>query len=267
MNIFKEEFRKLWKSAFLWGLAIGGFGLFYLAFYPSLAKNQEGFMAIIDAMPKEILEALGMRYGLPLASIMGYFTLTFSMMQMAMGIQSAYYGVAILSEEEREQTADFLLTKPVTRGRIFRNKLFATICALGISGLLQGALILFAVSRFHHGEDFDYSLILKVLGSIPFLQGVFLGMGMLLSMGFRKVRNITSLSVGFVTVFYILNGIIAYLPIDQLRYFTPFHYFEAGYIVTENSYNMPFLLLAVGLILSTMVLSYLQYLRRDMEGV
>ncbi len=96
-----------------------------MAFFPSMSQDSSALDSVMESFPEEMFQALGLREGLSISSLMGYFTLTFTMIQLAIAIQSSNYGFSILSEEERELTADFLMTKPVSRSNIYLSKFFA----------------------------------------------------------------------------------------------------------------------------------------------
>ena len=65
--------------------------------------------------------------GIDLATVLGYFGLVFLFVQLCLAIQAANYGFALVSVEEREWTADFLLAKPVGRSQIMTSKLLAAL--------------------------------------------------------------------------------------------------------------------------------------------
>lgn len=117
MNIFKHEFNMKKKSIIIWSISLSVFVIFYMAFFPALAKDSLSFDSIMDSFPEEMLEVLGIRGGLSLTSLTGYFAMTFTMAQLGLAVQATNYGISILTEEEREGTADFLLSKPIW-GRI-----------------------------------------------------------------------------------------------------------------------------------------------------
>ena len=50
---------------------------------------------------------------LDMSSVLGFFSFVFLFCQICLAIQAANYGFSLVSVEERELTADFLLAKPV----------------------------------------------------------------------------------------------------------------------------------------------------------
>ena len=267
MNIFKHEFKMKKQSTLIWSLSLGSFMIFYMAFYPAMAKDSQTFESLMNSFPKEMLQALGLTEGLSLASLMGFFTLTFGMIQLALAIQSSNYGFAILSEEERELTADFLLSKPVSRHRIYFSKLLAAALALWITAFFVGISSFLALKLFNGGSPYDNYNVLILLVSIPIFQWVFLSLGMFLSLLFKKVRSVLSFSMGLSLGLYVINSLSGALNNDLLGYLSPFFYFEAGHILIEGSYNLKLLALAASIILGSLVGAYYLYMKRDIHSL
>lgn len=267
MNIFKQEFKMKIKSIIIWSLSLAGFIIFYQAFFPGLANDSKALDSIMNSMPKEMLHALGLREGLSIASLMGYFTLTFTLTQLAIAIQSTNYGISILTEEERELTADFLLSKPISRSKIYFSKFAAAYLSLLITALALGVGSFLALGLFSGGESYAISNVLKLLITVPIFQLIFLSVGMFISLLFKKVRSVLSLSMGLAIGFYVINAVRGIVDSIILGYFTPFYYFEAGDILINGRYDLNLLLIGVGVIVVSLVSSYVMYNKRDIHSL
>lgn len=267
MNIFKHELNMKKQSSLIWSVFLAGFMIFYMAFFPALSKDSAAFDSIMNGFPDEMLQALGMRADLSLADLMGYFTLTFGMMQLAIAIQSTNYGFSILSEEERELTADFLLSKPVSRSTIYFSKLFAAGLSLLVTAIAVALSSLFALRLFSAGESYELSHVLMLLATVPIFQLVFLSLGMVISLFFRKIRSVLSLSMGLAIGLYVINSVRGFIDGDFLGYLSPYYYFEPGAILIDGTYNMQLLGLAVIIILVSFISSYFLYNRKDIHSL
>lgn len=267
MNVFIQEFKAKRKSVFIWGLSISAFIIFYLAFFPSLGSDSEAFEIIMKSMPKEMLQAFGLKEGLSMATLMGYFVVTFVMIQLAIAIQSANYGFAILSEEERELTADFLLTKPVSRSTIYFSKFLSAVLSLLLTAIIVSMGILVALRLFNGGETYNIKNVFKLLLTIPLFQLCFLSIGMFISLLVRKVRNVLSLSMGLAIGLYIINVAKEIVDKDFLGYLTPFNYFEPGNILKTGTYDLKLFFVAIGVIIISLIASFYLYNTRDIHSV
>lgn len=267
MNIFKHELSMKKQSILIWSVSLAVFMIFYMAFFPALSKDSAAFDSIMDGFPDEMLQALGIRAGLSLASLMGYFTLTFSMLQLAIAIQSTNYGFSILSEEERELTADFLLSKPVSRSTIYFSKLFAAGLSLLVTAIAVILSSLLALRLFSAGESYELSHVLMLLATVPVFQLVFLSLGMVISLFFRKIRSVLSLSMGLAIGLYVINSVRGIIDSDLLGYLSPYYYFEPGAILIDGTYKIQLLGLAIGIIVASLISSYLLYNQKDIYSL
>ena len=166
MNIFIFEFKMLIKSIIIWGLAIS-FGLIlYMAFFPAMVSGGDGFASLLDGMDERFLAFFGMSVELPVFELLGYFGLTFSMIQIPISIQASNYGFHMLSVEERELTADFLLTKPISRKKILVSKFLAAFLALSIVNATIWISSIFSLYAFRGEAVFELKNVIILLSSI-----------------------------------------------------------------------------------------------------
>ena len=267
MNVFIQEFRMKEKSILIWSLSIAGFIIFYMSFFPGLAKDRAALESVMESFPKEMLQALGLREGLSISSLIGYFALTFTMIQLALAIQSANYGFSILSIEERELTADFLMTKPISRGEIYWSKFLAAFISLIITSIIVGVGIFISLKLFNNGENYRVGNILKLIITIPLFQLMFLSLGMIISLLFKKIRSVLSFSMGLSIGLYIINAVGGIIGSDTLGYLTPFYYFEPGEILKTGGYDIKLISLALTVIAISLISSYILYNKRDIDSV
>src|ERR1700686_194536 len=112
MNIYKQEFRMTVRSVIIWSAALTVLLLAFLSIFSSLAPDAALLNEAMAKMPKALLVAFGMN-GVDLSTVMGFYSFVFVFCQLCLAIQAANYGVGLVSVEERDMTADFLLAKPV----------------------------------------------------------------------------------------------------------------------------------------------------------
>ncbi|MGO1712520.1 MAG: ABC transporter permease subunit [Senegalia sp. (in: firmicutes)] len=267
MNIFKHEFKMKRKSILIWSISLAAFMIFYMAFFPGLVSDAEGFNELMQSLPDEFLQAFGMQQGLSFTTLIGYFALTFSMIELAIAIQSANYGFSILSEEERELTADFLMSKPISRKEIYFAKFFASFLSLLITTLIVSISSFIALELFNNGESYNKINVIILLSTIPIFQLFFLGIGMFISVIVSKIRSVTSYSLGISIGFYVINSISGILSSDILGYMTPFYYFEPVYILKNGQYNLSLLVIALIVITISYIASYNLYIKRDIHSL
>ncbi|MBS3971888.1 MAG: ABC-2 transporter permease [Erysipelotrichia bacterium] len=127
MNLLKFELTQKRSSLLWWSLGLSGLQFFMLSFFPLMAENQQMWDLILEYYPKEMLAAFGLANAATLGSIEGYLIFSFIFAQVALAIYASIVGFSMLSVEENENIADFLLTKPISRQLIFKHKTIAAI--------------------------------------------------------------------------------------------------------------------------------------------
>lgn len=220
----------------------------------------------MSKFPKELLMAFGMN-GVDLSTILGYFGMIFLFAQICLAIQAANYGFSLVSVEEREWTADFLLAKPVTRTDILTSKLVAAFTGLTITNVVVWVSSITFINLFKGEKLYDVRILMLLLLSIVVFQAFFLSTGLVISLLVKRIRSVTPYSMALGFGMYILSIFGDMLGENVLELITPFKHFEANYIIQQGTYNLPLVLLSVSVIAVAIAGSYMLYTRRDVPGV
>ena len=262
MNIYKRELRGNIKSIIGWLAAICGFGTMYMSFFPVLRDGFETYAKYMDDMPDIIKEMMKIDIN-TLGTVMGYFSFTLTIVSLLAAIQSCNLGVAVLSREERERTADFLLTKPVSRCYIFGSKILSAITVFVINTIVYTAVMFALMSVI--GDSFSKKTLLLLTFSVFLLQMMFLGVGIFISMLIKKVKAVLPISLGIVFLFYAVNAFLVPQH-ESLRYITPFSYFQPMDII-GNGYELKFIVACTAVIILLITGSYVLYKKRNIHAV
>jgi ABC-2 type transport system permease protein len=205
--------------------------------------------------------------GLSMATVMGFYSLIYIFVQICLAIQAATYGFGLVSIEESELTADFLITKPVSRAQILNSKLLAAFVCLTITNLVVWGSSFAAVALFRDGHDYDQHALLLVLASIVVFQLFFMSVGLLVSLLVKRVRSVTPYALGLGFGMYVLSAFSGIGDVAALELITPFKHFDANYIIMHSAYDTPLVLLDVAVVVVAVAASYWLYLRRDIPAV
>ncbi|MBN2853730.1 MAG: ABC transporter permease subunit [Clostridia bacterium] len=265
MIIFKQEFKSNFKSCMIWSFSVSILILMFMSFYTSFSKNAEAFNMIMANYPKAMLEAFGMS-GVNLSEVAGYFTFTFLFVQICLAIQASNYGFAVLSLEERERTADFLMVKPVKRISIITSKLLAAVSILTITNIVVWISTFAFVELFRDGKTYDINIFLKMLSCIILFQLFFLAVGMVISVSVKKIGSVLSYSMSLSFGLYIVSAFGSIIGEKKLAYITPFKYFEMNYLVINGHYDRFMIFLCAGIITVSLVASYILYIKRNIHS-
>ncbi len=267
MNIYKFEFSMLKKSILIWSLAIP-FGLvFYMLFYPMIATDTAALESIMANFPEEFLALFGMNSELPISSLKGYLALTFGMIYIPIALQASNYGFHILSVEERELTADFLLTKPVKRSEIFISKVLASFTSLLITNVSIAISTILVLLMIKGDETLEFNKIFILLSSIGFIQLVFFSISILISVSLKKISSVLSFSMALGFGLYILSGLGSMLSFKAFSIISPYAHFDPAYILVHANFNWSLVIYTLIIIIIALPLSYVLYLKRNIASL
>ena len=169
-------------------------------------------------------------------------------------------GISMLSKEEKDHTAEFLLTHPVSRVQVLSGKLaalFVQILILNAAVLLLSLLSIYAV-----GEDIPWKEILLLHLAYTLLQIEIASICFGISAFLRK--GSLGIGLGLAIILYFFN-IIANISdaAEFLKYISPYGYAEGTDIVTNVSLDGTLLLLGMLYGIIGIAAGYIKYTRKD----
>lgn len=265
MNMFIHELKAYRKSTIIWTISLIAIMGLFLSFFPSIARDADDFKKLLAGYPEEIKKAIGFTVE-SITSILGYYSYVFLYITLCGAIQAMNIGTSILSKEVREKTADFLLTKPVTRINIMTQKLLAAVTQLVITNIVYLLAAFIMVSNIAI-DDFNKKTFFMVSITLFFLQLIFLALGVIVSIILSKIKSVIPISLGSIFTFFIISMIGSSKGEEAIRYITPFQYFNAPYIIKNSSYETSYMILGIVFIIIAITASYVIYSRKDVHAV
>jgi len=265
-TIYKHEFRARLKSVIVWSLSLTCLIVFFFAMFPVFADQTALMNEALARYPAEIRAAFGLDK-VDLSTVLGFYSFIFLFVQLCLAIQASSYGFGLVSIEETELTADFLMSKPVSRTQVLNSKLLAALTSLTITNLVVWVTSFAAISLFRGEREYEPRTLLLLLLSILIFQLFFLSVGLFISLLVKRVRSVTPYALGLGFGAYVINGFSGIFGEIQLELITPFKHIDPAYIVMYKTYDVPLLLLNMAITLISLVASYWLYNRRDIPAV
>ena len=265
-NIFQFELRMKLKSALTWSIAVVAVSLIYLGLYPSLAQEADLLEQAIRQFPPRFLQAFGMQH-FHLDTIMGFYSFVFLFIQVLLAVQASMYGVGLVSVDEAEFTADFLLTRPVTRGQILTSKFLALFVALTFTNAVVWVSSLAFLELFDAGRGYDQHAVILLLSSIVLFQLFFLTAGAAISLLVNRVRSVAPYALGLAFGMYLLGAFSGMLGDVELELITPFKHFDPNAIIENDAWDPSLVAISIAVILISIAITYWRYLHRDIPAV
>lgn len=265
MNIYIHELKTNLKSSLSYLIGMIVFTAFYVSFFQVFTDEAFGFMKMLEGFPPAFQNA----FGVDLANIMspmGYYAFVLFYILLIASIQGMNLGVSILSKEEREKTADFLMTKPASRSWIMMSKLDAAITIIIISNIALYLASYMSVSLIIN-EEFSFRVFTLLHLSIFLVEIIFLSIGFLIGVFLRRIKSTISITMAVVFGFFAIGAFAVNASDDKMRYLTPFKYFDTTYILRNESYELSYLIVGITIILACLIGSYLIYVNKDIDSV
>ncbi len=261
MTLVKHELKQ-GKTAFLiWTASIGGLLAICVFLFPEMKGQMEGVNDVFASMGS-FTEAFGMDR-LNFGTLIGFYAVECGNI---LGLGGAFFAslcaVGILSKEEKDKTAEFLLTHPVSRKRILTEKLIAVLIQITAMNLLIYALAIGSITSV--GEDIPWKEI-SLLHLAYYLLQVELG-GICFGISAFLRKGSAGVGLGIAAMMYFLNLISNIAEVAGfLKYITPFGYCEGADIVANGRLDGAMVTLGAALGLGGVVIAYLQYTKKDIH--
>lgn len=265
MNVFRQECKMNFRTTLLWIFVLCSLGAVFMAFFPIIQGDLKTYLKLLDNFPPAMKALMGIvteSFSTPL----GYYSFAFTFVILSGAIQAMNLGVGIVSKETRDKTADFLMTKPISRTGILHAKLSASVVLLGCTGLVYTVFMGFMI-RAYSAADFDLKKYSLECLAFFILQIIFFAIGLLVSVFARKIKAVLPVSLGIVFFFYAISAFAVTSASDKLRFLTPFQYFKPEYIINNGSYEIAYLVTGLCIIIVCVLASYMWFSRKDVHSV
>lgn len=262
MNIIRRELRAHFKALVIWCLSLGAIIAIATSEFEAFYNNPE-MLEIMNQFPEGMLAAFGMN-GVNLTTVAGFISMFSIYFYLVLSIHAGLLGSSIVSKEERDKTAEYLFTLPVTRNKVLLGKMVASIISCLIFLTVTMLITIAATARFNPPTDYYRFLGLMSIGLFV-LQLIFMSIGMLLASILEHYKKSGSYTLGILLGTYMLSVLISMSSsIDFLKYITPFKYFEAAVIVNEMKLEPVNIILSVVIIALCITGVFTFYKKRDL---
>lgn len=264
MNIYRHELRSLRVSAMIWAGSLSALTVVFFTIFTSFSQDAEAAMSVISNLPEPVLDALDISPD-TFFSVYGFYAYLLNFIMLAGAVQAMNLGVGVLARDEIGKTADFLLTKPVSRRHIVTSKLLAALTIILITNLVF-YVASFASAMFVATSNLNVATFVLVCLPLLIIQLIFLSIGLIASQIVRRIKSITALSLPVVFGFFIIGMLGAIIGNEASRYISPFKFFDFSHIIATNSYEPAYLAVGIAIILISVPLSYRIYIHKDIRA-
>lgn len=262
MTIFFHELKRDRVKLIVWTAAIAFMLLTSIIIYPQMTSQMDQMGEMFSEMGgfSEAFNMDKVNFG----EFRGYFAVECG---NVLGLGGAFFaallGISALAKEERDRTAEFLLTHPVSRSSVVAQKLAAVICEILILNLIVAAVAILGTLAI--GQQIDGKLFFNIFLGY-FLMQVEIACVMFGVSAFIRGGGI-GIGLGAAFLLYFMN-IIANLTdkAEFLRYITPFSYADGTSIVASGGIEVKYLIPGIVLAVIAVAAAFIKYERKDISA-
>jgi ABC-2 type transport system permease protein len=261
MNIFVREMRANAKALFFWCLGVAATIGICMMKFSGLKDSPQTINDLISKMPKAIrFFAGGGQVDISKAS--GYFSMAFLYIMVLAALHAVLLGANILSKEERDKTAEFLLAKPVSRNNVVFQKLAAALANVLIFTVVSTVISILSINYY---EKLTNEILVLMTGML-LVQLVFLSIGLVMASAYKDPKKASTVSSSILFVTFFLSLLIDMTEnMDWLTFLSPFKYFSTSGILKGDSLSIPYAVLSIGISIVLSILSFVFYKKRDLK--
>ncbi len=261
MTLFLHELRQSKMSLAIWTIAITFFMVVCIVIYPDMSKEMEQVGDVFASMGA-FTQAFGMDQ-LNFGTFMGYYSIECG---NVVGLGGAFFaalaGIGILSKEEKEHTAEYLLSHPISRNYVLTSKLAAVVAQIVILNAIIFAATYGSVILMDIEAEWDAIILLHLA---YFILQIEIGLICFGLSAFVK-RGGLGLGLGIAIIMYFMN-LVKNITSDAefLKYITPFAYTDGAQIVEDISLDTTLVLLGLVYGILFTVMGYIKYNKKDIS--
>ena len=261
MTLWKHELKLSRISLLIWTASIAFLIVICIFMFPEMEDQMDSVSDMFASMGS-FSQAFGMDR-LNFGEFMGFYGVECgNILGLGGAFFAAFTGILALAKEEKEHTAEFLLTHPISRTSVFFTKYLSLLTQIVLLNLIF--LILSVLSAQMVGEEIPWKefmlfhlayFIMQIeTGSICFSISAFLH------------RSGLGIGIGLASMLYFLN-IIANLTEDAkwLKYLTPFGYTEGADIITECALDWKMIAVGIACAVVFLIIAFLKYNKKDIS--
>lgn len=264
MNVFKREMKANRKALIIWCIGVFLMVVSGMGKYAGLSASGQSINDLMAQMPQSLKSIMGMGT-FDLATATGYYGMLFFYLAMMTTIHASMLGANIIAKEERDKTAEFLFVKPISRSKIITSKLLASLVNLLILNIVTLVSSILMVQRYSKGDAVSGDII-KLMVGMFILQLIFLFIGTAIAAIGKHPKTAPSLATGILLLTFILSiAIDMNSRIDNLKYFTPFKYFDAKNLMYARGFEPVYVILSIVMIAVLFWATYVFYRSRDLN--
>ncbi len=249
------------KSIIGWTIAIFSIMTLYMIMFSSI---QDLAQAKFDAMPKELMQFVGMEDMSDMSDYTTYFGMIYNLILVAVSIFAATYSAGLITKEEKTKSIEFLNSLAVSKTEIYISKYLTSTVAVAI--VLTGAILAAIACGFiNGGESFSLADIISSAKITSFSALIFGSIGLMLA-GINSKIGTGAVASSVVLASYMLGYLGELLGENGefLLNFSPFITLNVNDVIAFNEQLIYILFIYILVYTVAILLGGVIYRKRDL---
>lgn len=262
MSIYLHEFRLSKTSMIIWTSAISLFMILCIFLYPSMREQMKEISETFANMGT-FSQAFGLDK-VSFGTIMGYYSVECG---NVLGLGGAFFaaitGINVIAKEEKEHTAEFLISHPIKRSSVVFQKAMVVLSEVVILNMIVYVLSL--ISLLCIKEDINYMkfTLIHLAYLLMQIEIAFICFGI----SSLSLKGSIGIGLGLAAIFYFIN-IIANLmdKLSWVKYFTPFGFCDGATIISSGKLDYKYIIVGYIVMILCVGFSFYYYNKKDIKG-
>ena len=262
MTIFRNELKTGRVPLLIWSLSIAFMIAMCIFMYPEMKGEMDDVNKLFGSMGN-FSAAFGMDQ-LNFGTLIGFYAVEGGAI---LGIGGAFYAavtaVSSLMKEEKDRTAEFLMTHPVSRISVISQKLLAVLVQVVLLNVISTAVTAGSVIAIGEEMSWDQLILINLANLLMQFEiaGICFGISAFIT------RSGAGIGIGLAAGMYMLN-IISNITDDakSLKYITAFGYTDGAQIIKDNALDTGYLVAGLLICAVGTAAAYVKYSKKDLRS-
>lgn len=262
MNIINRELTSNCKSFIIWIVSLSLLFFAVSSEYSVFANNEKVAEFLNRSDFQVYFQALGVN-DVDIMSPEGFLSLLSFYIYLPLAIFAAIMGSGIVSKEEKDKTAEYIFTLPVTRNKVILSKLLVAVLYNLLLTTMLMAFCYWAFGRIASSVYFAPFMFNLTIG-VLLTQCIFLSIGLFLSSILKDHKKSGSATLSVLIATFMISMLTQITDkVDFLKYITPFQYFNVNNML-QGIFPLEFLIITFIIVLSSISGLFYFYNKRDL---
>ena len=261
MTLIRHELRRGWKSLLIWTASISAFLVICILIFPEMKTQMDSISSVFSSMGA-FTKAFGME-NLNFGTLNGYYGIECgNILGIGGALFAALLGVSALSREEKEGTAELLLTHPLRRAEIVTQKLIAVLIQIVVLNVVVFLMTVGSIAVIGEAVPWKEVCLMHLAFFLLQLEIAAVCFGISACIW----RGGVGIGLGLAIALYFMN-IIANLTdkAEFLKVISPFGYTDGADIISAGSLRGSRIAVGMAFAAAGTALAYWKYCRKDIR--